>query len=53
MRGRPPRSSLDVASHVLTVHEDAGGLLCRGDDRIHAGNFTDDPELRRTESGIA
>jgi gas vesicle protein len=37
--GRLPRSSLDLDSHVLTVREDAGGLLCRGEDRIHAGNL--------------
>ena len=39
MRGRPPRSSFDVDSHVLTVREDAGGPLSRGEDWIHAGNL--------------
>src|SRR5215216_1256180 len=34
-----PGHLVDVASHVLTVREDAGGLLCRGEDRIHAGNL--------------
>jgi hypothetical protein len=49
--GRPPRSSLNVASHVLTVREDTGGLLCRGEDRIHAGNLAVVAEGHADDSG--
>src|SRR4029453_13646910 len=34
-----PGHRVDVDAQVLTVREDAGGLLCRGEDRIHAGNL--------------
>src|SRR4030095_7726947 len=34
-----PGHRVAVDSQVLTVREDAGGLLCRGEDRIHAGKL--------------
>src|SRR5829696_6717672 len=34
-----PGHLVDLDSYVLTMREDAGGLLCRGEDRIHAGNL--------------
>jgi hypothetical protein len=36
-----PGHLVDVDSHVLTVLEYAGGLLCRAEDRKHAGNLAD------------
>ena len=34
-----PGHLVDVDSHVLTVLEDAGGLLCRAEDRKHADDL--------------
>ena len=49
-----PGHLVDVDSDVLVVREHAGGLLCRAEDRIHAGNLAVVAEvMQRIPAGMS